>query len=76
MAIVLIQVVRRSDLSGLLPLVELEVDRLDHESNVYLEDRVKRSYLSDIDKRIKFEPSVRSTLANEDWCIDACVSGS
>ena len=73
MTTALIQVVRRNTLVGLLPLVEMTVERREFESDVYLADRVKREYLSMIDRRIKHEPHVRKILNGENWCIDACV---
>lgn len=70
----LLEVIERGTRAKLLPMEERQVETCyEGESGLFLDDRAKRNYLGEVEKRIQFEPRVRNILAGRDWCID-CTS--
>lgn len=70
----LLQVIDRVTRKPLLDLIEREVERRELELDFALEDRVKRSYLADIDRQVAHVPSVRAKLTGHSWVIDCAIA--
>lgn len=73
MTTVIMQVIERGTSKEILPAVEVSMARKDGETDVYLLDRAKRNYLSELDKLEKFNPSVKKSLTGVSWTIDGCI---
>lgn len=71
---VLLEVIERAKRAGLLPLEERQVElQYEGESAFSIEDRTKRKYLGEIERRAKYEPRLHETLSGRNWCIDCTV---
>ncbi len=68
----LLEVIDRSTRKGLCQVVERELERRPFEGDSSLIDRMKRTYLAEVENNIKHMPVVRRKLQGQDWCID-CV---
>lgn len=69
----LLQLVERGSLEPLSEVYERNLERGENEYDFSVEDRMKRSFLVEIESLIKHTPSLRRKLAGSDWVIDCTV---
>lgn len=69
----LLQLVERGTFEPLSEVFERTLERSEYEYNFSVEDRMKRSFLVEIEKLIQHTPSLRRKLAGRDWAIDCTV---